>query len=411
MAKVEKQPQFTFVARRMDGSIQEGKFLAPSKEAVNEYLIAERLVPIEIKPAATGLQSEISFSFMKGRVKRRDIAQWARQMSIMIDAGLDLLQILDILAEQTENKTLAEVSLDIKKQISNGVSLGEAMSTHVDIFDELIVSMVLAGSDEAGALDKTFRQISKDLDAEVKLRAKIKSAMTYPVVVLIMAILLCGGMLLFIVPVFDELFSSMGGQLPLPTRILVNLSNFLKVGAIPIVIAFVIFIAWWRKNKREMWIRNRLDPIKVRMPVFGKLNKKIVIARFARNLSTLQTNGVPILSALTVVEGTVGNVLVSRALTDMKTDISRGNQMSESMTRHEIFPPMVTQMVAVGEKAGAPDTMLIKIADDYDEQVETTTEQLASLIEPFMIAFLGILVGGMVIALYLPIFSVYDLIQ
>lgn len=413
MAKKNVKNEFHYVAqRRVDAKVFEDDITAPSIEAVEEVLLSRGLIPLNISPATNrGLNKEISFSAFKStRVKRKDIAIWARQFSIMTDAGLTVAKALAILSSQTEKDSLREVTADIRNGIESGLSLADSMERHVDVFGDLIVNMIRAG-EHGGFLDETLMQIALDLEKEVKLRAKVRSAMTYPVVVLVMAILLTSGMLIFIVPIFTNMFSELGGQLPLPTRILVWLSDVMKIAVVPLIAVAIVFSIWWRKNKEQAWIRNLLDPIKLKVPVFGKLTTKIVLARFSRNLGTLIGAGVPLLKALDIVNGTVGNVVVSRALNDVRTSVSQGESISGPLSEHDVFPPMVTQMIAVGEDAGEIEVMLEKISEDYDQQVETTAEQLSSLIEPLMIAFLGFLVGGMVIALYMPIFSMYDLIQ
>jgi len=235
--------------------------------------------------------------------------------------------------------------------------------------------------------------------------------MTYPVVVLIMAILLTIGMLLFIVPTFAGLFSSLGGQLPAPTAILVALSNFLKVAIVPIIIATIIGMVIWTRVKHTERVREFVDPLKLKMPVFGNLFRKIALARFCRNLGTMLTSGVPILQSLDIVADTSGNVVVAHAVRDIQESVRNGESLTEPLSKHDIFPPMVTQMLSVGEDTGALDTMLHKISDFYDQEVEATTEQLTALIEPLMIAVLGALVGSMIVALYMPIFRIFDLIK
>jgi len=413
MAVNQKAPEFAYVAQdRTTRSVIEGKITAPDAASVEEALLRRGLIPVAVtKVGGSGLSAEISLARfgIGGRIKMKDIAIWSRQFSIMVDSGLPVVKALNILALQTEKKPLAEVTADIRSEIEGGNSLGEAMEKHVDVFGDLIVNMVRAG-ELGGFLDKTLLQIAKDLEGDVKLRAKVKSAMTYPVVVMVMAVVMSAGMLIFIVPVFAKMFAEMGGTLPLPTRIMVSLSAFLKVGAIPMIVVGFLGSVWWRKNKRNMKIREFLDPKKLKMPVFGKLVTKIAISRFARNFGTLLGSGVPILKALDIVSGTVGNQVIVHALDDVRREVSQGNPMSEPLSKHTVFPPMVVQMISVGEVSGNVEFMLAKVAEDYDQQVETMTEQLASLIEPIMIVVMGAMVGAMVISLYLPIFSIYDLV-
>lgn len=413
MAVNQKAPQFDYVAQNQQTrSVVEGRITAPDAASVEAALLQRGLIPVNVeKVGGSGLNSEISLARfgIGGRIKTKDIAVWARQFSIMVDSGLPVVKALSILAAQTEKKSLADVTADIRSDIEGGNSLGEAMHKHVDVFGDLIVSMVQAG-ELGGFLDTTLLQIAKDLEGDVKLRAKVKSAMTYPVVVMVMAVVMSAGMLIFIVPVFADMFKEMGGELPLPTRLMMQLSEFLKVGIIPLLILGGFLTVWWRKNKRNLKIREFLDPKKLKMPVFGKLITKIAISRFARNFGTLLGSGVPILKALDIVSGTVGNQVIVHALDDVRREVSQGNSMSEPLAKHSVFPPMVVQMISVGEVSGNVEYMLSKVAEDYDQQVETMTEQLASLIEPIMIVVMGSMVGAMVVALYMPLFSIYDLV-
>lgn len=407
----KKDPVFNVIYRTPIGKVVEAKVSAKDEQAAEDRIVSQGFIPVSVETAGgSGLNTEIKFSFGSKRVKTKDIAQWSRQFSTMFDAGLSVARILTVLAKQTEREKLREVTDEIRTGLEGGMSLADSMRVHVDVFGDLIVNMVEAG-EIGGFLGTTFQQVATNLEADVKLRAKVKSAMTYPVIVLIMAVVMSAGMLIGIVPIFERMFTSMGGELPFATRMLVHMSDFLKVGIVPMIIAGVIFMFWWRKNKRNENIRNFVDPLKLRIPVFGKLTTKIVLSRFARNLGTLMSSGVPILRALDIVASTVGNVVISRALADVKLSVAQGESISKPLANHPVFPPMVVQMVAVGDDSGTVDEMLQRIANDYDQQVETTTEQLSSLIEPLMIAFLGVLVGGMVIALYMPIFSIYTLVQ
>lgn len=410
MAKKKRGIDFKYIARdKISKEIKEGVLNGPSKEEVEKHLIQNGFTPVQVQEAkATGLEMEISLG--KKKIKQRDLAVWCRQIAIMFNAGIDLKTSLNILSKQTENESLKEITEDITTDVEGGMGFADALNEHPEVFPDLMVKMVRA-AEVGGFLDATLSQISKDIDADVALRAKIKSALTYPVVVLIMAVIICIAMLIFVVPTFENMFASMGGELPAATQLLVNLSDFLKVGGIPLAIGFIVFGAWWKKNKNREGIKNFVDPIKLGMPVFGGLMTKLVIARFTRNLSTLQRAGVTLIDSLAIVGGTVGNVVVEKALKEVSQGVQRGEPVSANLAQHDVFPPMVIQMVAVGEDAGKLEEMLMKISEDYEEQVNTTTEQLASLIEPLMIGFLGIVVGGMVIALYMPIFSIYDVIQ
>lgn len=412
MATVKaKAKVFDYIARDpRNGKVIEEKVKAPDAESVRARLNSLGLIPINVSESGgKGLNKEIKIGGPK-KIKRRDLGVWARQFSIMLDAGLPVVEILRTLELQTEKELLKEITEDIRNGIESGKSLSEAMNQHNDLFGDLIVSMVKAG-EEGGLLDSTFAQIAKDIEKDVKLRAEIKSALTYPVVILVLAVVLCTAMLIFVVPVFEKMFSDMGGELPFATKILVGLSDALKIGIVPIIIGLVAFGMWWKKNSRSEKVRRFVDPRKIRVPVFGKMFRMLALTRFARNLGTLLKAGVPLLTAIEIVRDTIGNVVVSDALNDVKSSISQGNNITDPLRQHDIFPPMVTNMVAVGEDAGNLDFMLEKIADDYDAQLEVMTKSLSSLIEPFMIMFLGVVIGGMVVALYMPIFSIYDLVK
>lgn len=410
----QEKIKYTYHVKDAADKYKTGTITATSVEALKASFAARgfRLLKEPEPVVSSGLNKELSFgSVGKKKVKPRQVALFARKFSGMQDAGIPIKKILSVLANaKGANPTLKEALNDIIESINAGMELSVAMAKHPTIFSDLMVAMVSAG-EKGGFLDKAFRQISENLEAEVKLASKIKSAMTYPVVVFIMAILMCVGMLLFIVPVFSEMFASLGGELPLPTQILKNLSDFLKVGIVPIAIGIAIFAVWWKKNKRKLWVRNIKDPLMLKIPIVGLLTGKIVMSRFTRNLGTLLDNGVPILRAIDIVGATTGSVVVERALMAVKVDLQKGDTIGDAMAKHAIFPVEDVEMIKVGDEAGDVVPMLNKIADIYDQDVEATTEALTSLIEPLMIVFLGAIVGSMIIALYMPIFSIYDVIK
>lgn len=413
MAKTEKL-KFEYTAKHKEtGEFVEKKAItATSIEAVEKFLYQQGYTPYEvISKNGDGLNTEITFGFKKKSVKPRELALFCRRFAVMQDAGVPVKRILETLSKGKDTSpVLAEALHDIVNSINAGESLSDGFANHPGIFSELMINMIRAG-ESGGFLDATFEQIATNTEKEVKLRSKIKSAMTYPIVVFAMAILMCMGMLLFIVPIFDTMFKSLGGKLPLPTQILVYASDGLKVGIIPMVIVVAALVVWWKKNKHKMWIRNIKDPLMLKIPVVGLLTGKIIIGRFSRNFSTLLKSGVPILNSLDIVSGTVGSVVVTRALQSVKQSISQGDTIADPLSQHPVFPDMVVEMIRVGEDTGKIPPMLEKIADTYDDDVEATTDALTSLIEPLMIVFLGAIVGTMIIALYMPIFSVYDLVK
>ncbi|MCZ3388574.1 MAG: type II secretion system F family protein [Actinomycetia bacterium] len=401
---------FQYQVRDKTGKIVSGTLEAESQSAVAQKLTSMGYATVSISKAGGGMKTDLKIPGFGGKVKLKDLSIMSRQFATMINSGLSLLRALNILSEQTPNKVLAQVLAEVRNDVETGNPLSGALASHPRIFPPLMVNMVRAG-EVGGFLDGVLLQIAENYEAEVKLKGKIKSAMTYPVVVFVMAILAVTGMLLFIVPVFAKMFEGLGAPLPLPTRILVMLSEIIKVGFPFMVVGFIVFVVVWRKIKHKQQVANILDPIKLKMPVFGPLMQKIALSRFTRNFGTMLQAGVPILQSLDIVADTSGNVVVARAVRDVQESVRNGESLTAPLSQHAIFPPMVVQMMSVGEDTGQLDEMLHKISEFYDQEVEATTEALTSLIEPLMIAFLGGIVGAMIIAMYMPIFKVFDLIQ
>jgi type IV pilus assembly protein PilC len=401
--------QYSYKVRDTQGKLSEGKVEAVSEAAVADKLRAMGFVPLEVKPANVGMQREISFGFKK-RVKTKDLAIFSRQFATMIDAGLTLIRALNIMAEQSDNPELRRILRGVKQDVESGLSLSTAFAKTPETFPPLMISMTRAG-EAGGFLDTAMRQIADNFEAEVKLRGKIKAALTYPIVVFVLALLMCIAMLIFVVPVFKGMFETLGGTLPLPTQILVKLSEMMKY-LLPLgIVSFISFTIWWRKYGRTEKVRNVVDPLKLKIPVFGGLFQKLALTRFSRNLGTLMSSGVPILQSIDIVSETTGSIVISRALKEVQESVRRGESVAGPLAEHEVFPPMVVQMIASGEEAGAIDQMLNKIAEFYDEEVASMTESLTALIEPLMIAFLGGVVGSMIVALYMPIFKIFDMIK
>jgi len=326
-------------------------------------------------------------------------------MSTMTGAGLSLLKTLDILSGQTANKKLAAILATVSRDVESGSSFSQALAKHPVDFPPLMISMVRAG-EAGGFLDTALDAMAENFEKEANLRATIKSALTYPVMVLIMSVVAVALMLIFIVPVFKTMFEGLGGALPIPTQILVTMSeNMIWFVPLALVVGIAVSI-WWRANKNTERVRQVVDPIKLKMPVFGALMKKIAVARFTRNFSNMIAAGVPILQALSIVGETSGNWVIERATKNIAEAVRQGKSIAEPLAQETVFPPMVVQMIAVGEDSGAMEVMLNKVSDFYDAEVKASSEALTSLIEPLMIAFLGVVIGGMVIALYLPIFSI-----
>ncbi|GAA4177750.1 type II secretion system F family protein [Gryllotalpicola koreensis] len=401
---------FVYKGRGSDGKVTKGRLEAPNEGAATARLIGMGLTPITVAATGTGLNREINLSFMKKGVGLKDLAVMSRQMSTMTGAGLSLLRTLVILADQSENEVLRQTLQAVSKDVETGSALSESMSRHDDVFPPLMINMVRAG-ETGGFLDGALDSVATTFEKEAALRATIKSAMAYPMMVLGMSLVAVIVMLTFIVPIFAKMFASLGSKLPLPTQILVVISHQM-VWIVPLLA--VVSIAgsiWWRRNKNEPAVRAKIDPIKLKLPVFGMLMKKIAIARFSRNMASMLAAGVPILNAIRIVGETSGNWVIETALERIAKSVRQGKSFAGPMADEDVFPPMVTQMVAVGEDSGSMELMLRKIAEFYDAEVQATTEALTSLIEPLLIAFLGVVVGGMIVCLYLPIFSITSAVQ
>jgi type IV pilus assembly protein PilC len=394
---------------------REGKMAAGSMEAESEEAVVSRLrqlgyapVSIEVEKGA-GLKTEVRLPGT-GRVKLKDLAVFSRQFATMINSGLSLLRALTILGEQTSNRTLREVLVQVRAEVEKGTSLSAALAKHPKIFNRLYVSMVRAG-EIGGFLDQVLVKVAETFEKEVALRGKIRSAMTYPVVVFVMVIGIVAAMLIFIVPTFADLYASLGGTLPLPTRMLMSASQLLRRFFLLVLVAVVGLVFAFRRWKASQKGRYQWDKFKLKVKVFGPLFHKTALSRFSRTLATLIRSGVPILQALEIVAETVNNAVISRAVRDVQDSVREGESLATPLSKHATFPAMVVQMMAVGEETGALDTMLTKVADFYDQEVEAAVASLTSMIEPILIAVMGAAVGGMVIALYLPLFNIINLVQ
>jgi type IV pilus assembly protein PilC len=402
---------FTYRGRDSAGKTVKGTVDAPTENAVAARLRTMGISPTEIREGGgTGLNRDITLGgLFEKKVGLKDLAVMSRQMATMISSGLSLMRTLTILTEQSDNPTLGKTLDRVRVDVEAGASLSEAMGKHSVIFPPLMINMVRAG-EAGGFLESSLESVAENYESEVKLRGTIKSAMTYPVVVLIMAILGVVAMLIFIVPIFKSMFEGLGGELPLPTQFLVWLSSIMWWLAPLLAVALIVFSIWWGKNKNEERVRKVVDPLKLKLPVFGPLMTRIAIARFTRNFSTMMKSGVPIMQSLSIVGATSGNWVIENTLKQVQESVRQGKTISGPLSEATIFPPMVTQMISVGEDSGALETMLAKISDFYDQEVEATTEQLTALIEPLMIAFMGVVLGGMIVALYLPIFNIFTLV-
>ncbi len=400
---------YEYSVRDRTGKLVTGKLEAPNEAALVTKLKNMGYAPMSVREQGTGMNKELNLPG-SNRVKLKDLAIMSRQFATMINSGLSMLRALSILAEQTESKGLREALTAVRNEVEAGGSLSNSLAKHPRVFPPIMINMCRAG-EVGGFLDTTLLSVATNFEAEVRLRGKIKAAMTYPVVVFVIAIIAVVGMLLFIVPVFAGMFTSLGGELPAPTKALVFLSSAMKIMAPVGLVGLIVFALTWGRVKHEHRVRSVIDPLKLKVPVFGDLFAKVALARFARNLGTMIRSGVPILQSLEIVGETSGNLVLERAARDVQESVRKGDSLAGPLADHKVFPAMMVQMLAVGEDTGAMDTMLGKLADFYDQEVESTTEALTSLIEPLMIAVLGALIGSMIIALYMPIFKVFDLIQ
>jgi type IV pilus assembly protein PilC len=403
---------YAYKGRNAAGKVVKGRVDAPSESAATTRVRTMGLSPISVTEVVvgTGLSMEIKIPGLSKGIGLKDLAIMSRQMATMTSAGLSLLRTLSILAAQTENKDLAKILTTIRNDVETGISLSEALEKHSIVFPPIMINLVRAG-ETGGFLESSLNSVASNFESEGKLRDTIKSAMAYPTIVLIMAVVAVIGMLTFIVPVFEKMFAGFGGELPLPTQVLVVLSKAM-VWLLPVlVVGGIAFTIWWRKNKNTERVRKVVDPLKLKLPVFGPLLTKLAIARFSRNFSTMIGAGVPILQSLAIVGETSGNWVVESALRKVQGSVREGKSIAGPLSLEPVFPAMVTQMIAVGEDSGALQQMLGKIADFYDQEVQATAEQLTALIEPLMIAFIGVVVGGMIVALYMPMFSIFEYIK
>lgn len=399
-----------FVYRAIDlrgGSVVKGTIEAASESAVAGKLKAQGLTPLEVTlKSNTGLNREIKLPGSTKHVSARTLAIFSRQMAGLINAGLPLMRTLSILIEQTDDKNLQLALVQVQADVESGSSFSAALARHPQTFPPLMLSIVRVG-ESGGFLGGALSSIAESYRREAELQNKIRAAVTYPIIVLIIAIIGVLVMVTFVVPIFADMFAGLGSELPLPTQILVTLSNNMWWVLPALAIIVLAAVIWWRANKHTEQVRRTLDPIKLKLPVFGKLTTKIAVARFARNLSMMLQAGVPIIQALGIVGQASNNWKIEQAVRDVQESIRQGRSFSAPLAKAEVFPAMVPQMVSVGEESGTLTEMLTSIADFYEDEVETATSQLSSTIEPLLIVGLGIIIGGMVISLYLPIFTLY----
>jgi type IV pilus assembly protein PilC len=399
---------YTYQVRDRKGQLVKGSLLAENEQIVVARLREMGYTPIKVGRKTDGLSREISLR--PGHVKLKPLAIFSRQFATMVNSGLPILRALSILSQQTESKALAKVVMQVRIDVERGASLSTAMAKHPRVFTSLYTAMIRAG-ETGGVLDQVLLRLADNLEKEVKLRSQIKSALTYPVVVLGMVSMILVVMLVFVVPQFKSIYQTLGGVLPLPTRILLGISTTVRSMWWLWFLGVAGLVFGYKRYARSDGGRDRIDRIKLKIPVFGSLFHKTALSRFATTLSVLLKSGVPILQSLDIVSETVNNRLVSHAVRDVQRSVKEGESIATPLGKHTIFPPMVVQMLAVGEETGTVDVMLSKVAEFYDQEVSSSVESLTSLIEPLMIGVIGSGVGLAVIALYLPMFKLVNLVK
>jgi type IV pilus assembly protein PilC len=393
------------------GRKSKGTLEAANETAATHLLRQRGEVPLELSVAGQGLNMDIKIPGLGNRVKGKDLAVFARQFATMTASGMSLLRSLAILEEQTSGPALKRATGEIRTDVAAGVSLSTALARHDRVFPRLMIAMVRAG-EAGGMIDGALEQIAANLEKDTALRGKIKAALTYPAIVLSFTFVLIALVLIYIVPVFEAMFKNLGGKLPAITQFLVDAShNMYWIGPLFLIITVGGTVLFKRRSRESEEFRLAVDKIKLKLPVFGSLFRKLAMSRFSRNLGLLLNVGVPVMQALAVVGETTGNEVIHAAMKDVQAAVRDGLPMSSALRNHKVFPEMVTQMIEVGEESGQISQMLDKVADFYDREVDSAAESLTASIEPIMVLVMGAVVGGMVICLYLPMFTIYQNIQ
>jgi type IV pilus assembly protein PilC len=395
-------PVYLWEGKNRSNQIQKGELEAIGVDAVKAYLNRMRIIPSTIKKKPKDLFASVAF--LQPQVKEADIIIFCRQFSTMIDAGLPIVQCMDILQSQQENPTFKRMLKQIKESVESGSTLAESLKKYPKHFDNLFVNMVAAG-EAGGILDVILKRLSGYMEKAAKLKRKVKGAMVYPAITISVAVMVVIVIMVFVIPVFQKMFAEFGSALPAPTQIVINMSSFVKSKIHYLIIAVVLFIIALRKYYKTEKGRLSVDAFMLKLPVFGMLLRKVAVAKFTRTMGTMLSSGVAILEALDIVAKTSGNRVIENAIYSVRSGISEGRTMADPLLASGVFPPMVCQMISVGESTGALDAMLEKIADFYDEEVDQAVENLTAMIEPLMIVFLGVIVGGLIVAMYLPIFK------
>ncbi len=402
--------KYKYVAKDKSGKTLKGLVDVPSRDAAIQSLRAKALTIISLEEGRkSGLSFGIFSKIMKKKVKVDDLVIFSRQLATMVDAGIPLVTALDILAEQIEHPVFKQVVSMIRDDVETGSSLSEALTKHANVFSSLFINMVRAG-ESSGMLDEILDRLAGYLEKTSTLQKKIKAALVYPVAVTFMAIAITVFLLIKVVPVFGDIYTGFGAKLPVPTQIMLNISNIMRryfYLVIGLLALGIFFLKRYAKTEKGNMV---LDNLKLKMPIFGTLARKVAVGKFTRTLSTLIRSGVPILNSLEIVSKTSGNRVMEMAVNSVRANIKEGEPIADPLARSGVFPPMVVRMVSVGEQTGELEKMLTKIADFYDEQVDAAVSGLTSLIEPLIIAFLGIVIGGIVICMFLPILKITTLV-
>ena len=395
-------PVYIWKGTNKSGTTQKGELEAASIEIATAQLTRMKIANPKVKPKPKDLFENVAF--MQPKVKQSDVILFCRQFSTMIDAGLPIIQCLDILQSQSENVTFKKILKEIKESVEAGQTLAEALKKYPQHFDNLFVNMIAAG-EAGGILDTILQRLSAYMEKTAKLKAQVKGAMTYPAITMAVAVIVVAVIMIFVIPVFEKMFADFGGSLPVPTQIVVTISNFSRSYWYVVVGGLVIFSIAFKKFYATEKGRGIVDALSLKMPIIGSLLRRVAVAKFTRTMGTMLSSGVAILESLEIVAKTAGNKTVEEAIYYTRGGIAEGRTMSDPLLDTGVFPAMVCQMISVGESTGALDAMLVKIADFYDEEVDQAVENLTAAIEPVMMVFMGVVVGGLVVSMYLPIFK------
>ncbi len=394
-------PIYKWEGKTLKGIVKKGETEAPNEGQIRIHLRQQNIIPTKI--SAKSKQIQISLPLGK-KVKQRSIAIFTRQLATMIDAGLPLVQSLEILSSQQDHKVFKNILRQIREDVEGGSTFAGALKKHPGTFNDLYTNLVVAG-EEGGILDNILTRLANYIEKAEALKKKVKSALVYPSVIVGVAIIVVMILMIFVIPVFETMFKSAGQQLPLPTLIVLVISKFVRKYVFIVIPALILVFYLFRRYHRTENGKAVLDALLLKLPVFGELFRKIAVARFSRTLGTLVSSGVPILDGLNIVSKTAGNRKIETAILNARASIREGETIAEPLNRSNIFPPMVIQMISVGESTGALDSMLGKIAEFYEDEVDVAVGNLTSMLEPFLMIFLGVVIGGVVIAMYLPIFQ------